>query len=33
MIMLEKSEDPGDRVANRGTVRIFKDDAPQRIPD
>ncbi|WP_162342594.1 hypothetical protein [Cyclobacterium salsum] len=33
MIMLEKSEDPGDRVANRGTVRIFKDDAPQRIRD
>ncbi|SHN19979.1 hypothetical protein SAMN04488057_11056 [Cyclobacterium lianum] len=32
MIMLEKSEDLQDRVADRGTIRIFRDDAPERLP-
>ncbi|WP_439483089.1 hypothetical protein [Cyclobacterium plantarum] len=32
MVMLEKSEDPEDKVADRGTVRIFRDDAPQWTP-
>lgn len=33
MIMLEKSDDPEDKVANRGTVRVFRDNSPQWIPD
>lgn len=32
MIMLQKGEDPDDKVANRGTVRIFKDEFPEWIP-
>ncbi|MBD3628237.1 hypothetical protein [Cyclobacterium sp.] len=32
LVMLEKSEDPEDKVADRGTVRIFRDDAPQWMP-
>lgn len=29
LIMLEKGPDPEDKVANRGTVRIFRDESPE----
>src|SRR5690606_15399051 len=31
LVMLQKGDDPNDQVANRGTIRIFKDVNPEWI--
>ena len=31
LVMLGKGSDPGDKVANSGTIRIFKDQFPERL--
>lgn len=31
LVMLRKGSDPGDKVANSGTIRIFRDRSPDRL--
>ena len=31
LVMLEKGSDPSDKVANNGTIRIFRDRSPERL--
>src|SRR5690606_33047404 len=31
LVMLEKGSDPEDKVANGGTIRVFRDQSPERL--